>query len=102
MQCDYLVCVDGNLMSFILVHAYSFNENSDDQDNDEKDTHREDIGERESEDTSEGKKKDTYQRKQEDTQKRKGDELLNSEEEDVPLHHSRHTSQMTLFPSSKT
>ena len=89
-------------MSFLLVHAYSFNKNSEDHDNDEKDTHKEDIGERESEDTSEGKKKDAYQNKQEDTHKRKGDELINSEQEDVPLHHSRHTSRMTLFPSSTT
>ena len=85
-------------MSFLLVHAYSFNKNSEDHDNDEKDTHKEDIGER----GSEGKKKDAYQRKPEDTHKRKGDELINSEQDDVPLHHSRHTSQMALFLSSMT
>ena len=72
---DDLLVVDGILMSFLLVHAYSFNKNSEDHDNDEKDTHREDIGER----GSEGKKKDAYQRKPEDTHKRKGDELINSE-----------------------
>ena len=84
-------------MNFLLVHTYSFNKNSEDYDNDEKDTHKEDIGERE----SEGKKKDAYERKQDHTHKRKGDELINSEEEDVPLHHSRHvTSRMALFPSS--
>ena len=85
-------------MSFLLVHAYSFNKNSEDHEKDEKDTHREDIGER----GCEGKTKDAYQRKPEDTHKRKGDELINSEEEDVPLHHSRHTSQMALFLSSMT
>ena len=85
-------------MSFLLIHAYSFNKNSEDHDNHEKDTHREDIGERE----SEGKKKVACEKKQEQTHKRKGDELINSEEENVPFHHSRHTSRMVLFPSSMT
>ena len=87
MQCDDFLCVDGNCLSFLLVHAY---------------THKKNIDERESEDTSEGRKKDTHERKQEDTHKRKADEFMNTEKEDVPIHQSRHTSWMELFPLSTT